>query len=463
MPRSIIVCAALAAMTLPCRSDEPSAPSETRIRLSLTPAPAPKPALRIMLLPEFQETNPGNPCANYLKCFMEQHKFFFDKETVQRREKLLSLPLGELPAKELLDYGGFALTQADWAARLDTPDWQIRLNLKSDGVAVLLPDLQQLQPLANALKVRFRAEVALGQFENAVQSAKTMFAMARHLGEHPTIVGNLEGLAVANIAIGPLEEMIAQPHSPNLYWALTNLPIPLVSVEKGFGGERDIFLKEFHDLDETLPMSTDQLSRFIAHMEPTIAVQVKPGEGVRAWLDERNKDKRALSAARERLAEYGIPRQRLVSFPADQVLLLDAKREYEVRRDDIFKLITLPMWQAIPLVLPMKTGGEADLFIKPFLGGLHVDMGQPRLDRRIALLRQVEALRLYAAEHNGAFPAKLSEVSVPLPDDPFTGKPFLYEVNGVTAHVRGNPPPGEENDPRLNIHYELTLRNPPGR
>ena len=62
-----------------------------------------------MLLPEFQETNPGNPCHNYLKCFMEQQKFFFDKETVQRREKLLALPLDELPAKELLDYGGFAL------------------------------------------------------------------------------------------------------------------------------------------------------------------------------------------------------------------------------------------------------------------------------------------------------------------------------------------------------------------
>ena len=45
---------------------------------------------------------------------------------------------------------------------------------------------------------------------------------------------------------------------------------------------------------------------------------------------------------------------------------------------------------------------------------------------------------MYAAEHSGAFPAKLSDVAVPLPEDPFTGKPFLYEVSGKTAHLRGS-------------------------
>ena len=81
-----------------------------------------------------------------------------------------------------------------------------------------------------------------------------------------------------------------------------------------------------------------------------------------------------------------------------------------------------------------------------------------RLDQRIALLRHVEALRLYAAEHDGTLPAKLSEISVPLPDDPFTGKPFRYEVTGNTAHLRGTPPSGMEKDPSYHVHYEVTLR-----
>lgn len=81
-----------------------------------------------------------------------------------------------------------------------------------------------------------------------------------------------------------------------------------------------------------------------------------------------------------------------------------------------------------------------------------------RLDQRIALLRHVEALRLYAADHGGALPAKLSDVAVPLPDDPVTGKPFLYELAGTTAHLRGSPPLGQQNDAAFNIHYEVTIQ-----
>ena len=81
-----------------------------------------------------------------------------------------------------------------------------------------------------------------------------------------------------------------------------------------------------------------------------------------------------------------------------------------------------------------------------------------RLDQRIGLLRHVEALRLHAAEHDGALPANLSEISVPLPVDPFTGKPFRYEAAGNTAHLRGTPPSGMEKDPSYHVHYEVTLR-----
>ncbi len=48
---------------------------------------------------------------------------------------------------------------------------------------------------------------------------------------------------------------------------------------------------------------------------------------MRAWLDGRTKDQAVVSAARQRLVEYGIPEERLRRFPADQVILLDEKRE----------------------------------------------------------------------------------------------------------------------------------------
>jgi hypothetical protein len=196
------------------------------IRLSVQPAAAPRPALRYLLLPEPREMNPGNPIQNYLKCFMEQQKFFFDKEAFERREKLVAMPLEQLPARELQEYGGFALSQADWAARLDNQGWQVFVKLKADGVSLLLPAVQQLRTLARSFVVRFRAEVALGRFDHALRIAKTLFAMSRHLGEHPTFIANVVGISIASSAIGPLQEMLQQPGCPNLYWALTSLPTP---------------------------------------------------------------------------------------------------------------------------------------------------------------------------------------------------------------------------------------------
>jgi hypothetical protein len=47
---------------------------------------------------------------------------------------------------------------------------------------------------------------------------------------------------------------------------------------------------------------------------------------------------------------------------------------------------------------------------------------------------------------------------VPLPDDPFTGKPFRYNLSGATAHLRGSPPPGREKESVFNVHYEVTVQ-----
>jgi hypothetical protein len=79
------------------------------------------------------------------------------------------------------------------------------------------------------------------------------------------------------------------------------------------------------------------------------------------------------------------------------------------------------------------------------------------LERQIALLRHVEALRLYAAGHGGKLPARLSDIPVPLPVDPFSGKPFDYSVEATTAHLRGESPSGEGSKARGEIHYEVMI------
>jgi hypothetical protein len=400
--------------------------------------PAPKPALRYLLLPELKEMTPGNPIPNYLKCFLDQD-FTTNQETLSKS----------------------ALLQADRAARMDKPDWQVLLKLKTDGFGLLIPDVQKLRFLASALKDRFHDEVVRGRFDDALRTAKTMFALSRHMGEHPTLIGDLVAIAIAHIATGMLEEMLEQPGCPNLYWALTNLPDPLISVSKGMEGERVLLRSEFHELDDREPMTPSQIKKLIAHVDKLRQSGQGSGQSkvnTRAWLNARTKDEKWVETARRRLVEHGIPEERLARFPVDQVVLLDEEREFEVRRDEVTKLMNLPTWQVESLVRQVKPPKEPALFDDALSAFHKVRQAQGRLERFIVLLRHVEALRLYAAEHDGKLPEKLSDIDVPLPVDPFTGKPFLYKREGETAHLRGRPPRGYEKFPHLNIHYEITIR-----
>ena len=214
------------------------------------------------------------------------------------------------------------------------------------------------------------------------------------------------------------------------------------------------------DLSDSAPMSKDQLNKFIADTEKNVfgeGPSTKPG--VRAWLDARTKDDAVVGAARQRLVEHGLSAERLTRFPADQVLLLDEKRELEERFDDVVKTIDYPFWQVEALNAQIELKKPLPLFADAFLPRMQgARRAQGRVDQLIGLLRHVEALCLYAAEHDGTLPAKLSHVPMPLPVDPFSGKPFHYEVTGNTAHLRGTPPSGLEKELRFNMHYEVTLQ-----
>jgi hypothetical protein len=438
MSRIFLWCIPLLAIPNPGRAEQAVTEAETLIRLGVQPMAAPQPALRYLLLPELKEMSPGNPIPNYLRAVVEQEAS--GGETFSRS----------------------ALRQADRAARMDRPDWQILPRLKTDGIGLLIPDVAKLRALASGLQGRFHEEVTQHRLGDARETAKTMFALSRHLAEHPTLIGDLVGMAAAFLAIGGLEEMLEQPGSPNLYWALTSLPNPLVSLEMGLQGERMLIRSEFRELDDRTPMNEDQIKKLISHIDG-LRRQVgdfnQKVEGTRAWLDARARNEEVVHAARRSLIEYGVPEDRLLRFPADQVMLLEAYRIFEVHRDEGMKLAYLPTWQIDWARFVKQQQGDRGPF-GTVLPALHkVRRAQARLEQRIALLRHVEALRLYAAEHGGDLPRKLSDCGVPLPADPATGKAFQYEVEGVTAHLRGSPLPGEEKNPAYNIHYEVTIRN----
>jgi hypothetical protein len=436
-------------------------PGETAARLTVAPTAAPKPALKYQLLPEVRELQPGNPAQWYFRCFMEQRHFFFNKEVAAERERYRTMPLKDLPLDQLKNYGGSALPQADWGARLDTVDWQVLDRVQTEGTDLALPEIGRLRLLAEALQVRFRVEVARRDFDAALVTAKTMLALARHLGECPTPGANRIGLAVADMALDTLTEMVQQPGCPNLYWALTDLPCPLVDLRKGVQGDRATVATDLRAYRADAAMTDTELDELIGRLSGRSGYAREqaglPPRNLRGKLAAQAKDADRIRAARARLVETGCKAELVAKFPPTQVILLDEKREYEARRDDEVKLLGLAQWQ-IDAQIGKGPRGEDGLFADLLPRALELRRAQGRLEQRVAFLRHVEALRLYAADHDGKLPAKLDDAGVPLPADPFTGKPFTYEVEGTTAKLRGAAPKGEEHNPTFNLRYEIVIK-----
>ncbi len=454
MWRTLPVCALLLSSLAVHAADAPV--HQMVIRMSVQPKPAPKPALKYQLLPELREMQPGNPIQGYLKSFMEQAGFYHNKEESAKRDQWLVMPLNNLPLQEMQYYKtNCGLRQADWAARLDMPDWQILLQLRRDGVNTLLPDAQKMRALANALKVRFRLEIAERKFDDALYTAKTMLALSRHFIEHPTLIGNLVGIAIASLTLDVVDEMIQQPGCPNLFWALTDLPSPFLDLRKGLQGERMWILTELPSLDDREPLTETQMKKIVDRLQKAINGPAWPQGSVRAWLEARAKNKDHVRAARKRLVEGLEPADaaKFDSFPPLQIVLLDEKLTHDVQRDEEFKALALPYWQARAVMdaSPPWNKGEKTPLMELIVTAIKVKAAQARLDQRIGLLRCVEALRMYAAAHDGKLPAKLDDIRLPLPVDAATGKPFVYKLAGKTAHLQGAPFPG------IQYRYEVTI------
>jgi len=180
----------------------------------------------------------------------------------------------------------------------------------------------------HALKVRLL--IAQSRYDEAIGSAQTGFAMAKHLGQGSELVHGLFGIGIAAYMCRQLEAFIQRPDAPNLYQALRDLPQPFI------------------DLTEKAK-----------------------------WIEPDTKKK------------------------------------------------------------------------------VHSLMN--RLDRHLAVLQCLEAMRLYSASHEGKFPKQLSDITrIAVPNDPATGKPFIYSRTGSQV-VLEIPASGEETE-RDTMRYELNLK-----
>jgi hypothetical protein len=119
--------------------------------------------------------------------------------------------------------------------------------------------------------------------------------------------------------------------------------------------------------------------------------------------------------------------------------------QYQVVSDDSYKSTALPYPVAMvkrneeaERFKKLETEEPANVFLFYHAGLNRAAMTFARVDRLLAALTAVEAVRSYAAANGGRLPATLADITdTPVLDNPETGKPFEYSVQGDTATLSG--------------------------
>jgi hypothetical protein len=440
---------------------------ETR-SIVLHAAAASVPALKYALVPDVSDLKPGTAALLYQRAHSPEWWQVLMREESFSKFDWFAGPLESFPkeaADKVLQNKGM-LKEIDVAARRTYCDWELHDRIRADGAKLLVPDTVSFRQFGILTGIRTRRALADKKFGAAAHSLQSGFALCQHIAEGPTLINYLVAVSVGALNTSPIEDWVQMPDSPNLYWPLTNLPSPLISLRRNLQGERMLIDHMFpgarealRDPSKSLPADTTTLKQVFEQVNQ-LGLDVPQNFFVEAWIALKvQKDARAF------LIESGRTAAQVDALGQQNVMALYLVAQYERVFDDFAKLSTLPVWQAYPamakadndLMNESTKRPEAMTFPKLLLPALkNVLIAQARLDRRIAVLRSFEAIRLHAAQNKGELLAKWDDLrGIPIPLDPGTGQPFDYRRDGDRAIMNLPALPGR---PDTAIRYEISLK-----
>jgi hypothetical protein len=424
------------------KREPPDEPPLTQLVVS--PAAEPVPALKYRLLPLAAEETHGNGALDYrlaLRLKNLPHKKDSLKAALDSDRERLS----KTEIETLLAAREPYLAAMELAAHRDSCDWQ--LLIARDRFKTAVEEFQAVRIAAQALAVRAGAQIAHDDLAGALSSMSLTFKMSRDCDKAGLLITTIIGCAAAANTTDTLEAFVQHPQAPNLYWALTDLPSPLIDCRPAVEGDVRMMEYEFPQLavlrsrrlsvEEARRLSDEILKRWIED------VWMPEGSIGKTFPEAQARFASACRAANDKrvLLDLGWSKADVVSMPPEQAAWLISDYHWRVYRDEMCK------WAGVPTAQRAEGIRQAGQRLKQFL----VTEGNPladfefvrlapaaevlyaavdRRDRPIALFRVVEALRLFAAAHRGELPASLEAIdAVPIPVDPMSGKPFLYHRN----------------------------------
>ncbi|MBM4093688.1 MAG: hypothetical protein FJ276_30420, partial [Planctomycetes bacterium] len=364
------------------------------MELTLHPQGEPRPALKYRLVADDFDLIDGNAAVHYLKAMgflgqgpAREKMVEFEKRQWDRLMEMreagnfeasvppyswydmtpAELPLDEV--KKYLSYTSFQPRFLREAAKRRKMDLDRQIQADEGVLGYVLPDIQEMRPLAYLQSLRCRVALAEGRINDAIEILGQEYAMAWHLGQDDIVVSNAVGSWCAELAWRDALQLVQRRETPNLYWAFATLPQPLIDLRRTTAFERQLFFEQFkilREVDETLrPVAYWQ--DFVDRLAPQVVncareLRLSPN----AFRDSGAARESlvvfiaaAYPGARQYLIEQcGLPSEQVGAYPTAQVVALAVVRHYEVACDDAFKHAYLPSGHSASDVDGPRTGGN---------------------------------------------------------------------------------------------------------
>ena len=452
------------------------------IEMTVSAASQPDPIFehRLTFLP--YETTNGNAATIYLAGLAEYslEKIWRDLKKQLGEDPYewayIDTPTEKIPLENLrLASAKFDPFIKDYIARATLRrncDWGLKLEDMTGPafIGMSLSWMQDTRSISRTLAMQTRLAIIESRFDDAIDLMRMNYRLAENVGREKVLVGNLVAIAEAGITNRSMTHFIAAPDSPNMYWALSELPRPMVDLrgavrlecanglrivpELASADTEEHSIEEWSRIAREIPVALMEFGYQATEPEKTAMRFIPLGLGIMSY-----------GPAKQRLIESGMDLEKVEAMAVGQVLLIDAKREYLRIANLMEKEVYLPFPTSDErtdkiedLMLSNQsqiTGGFGQIFAGMLLPALQqVRSAQVRTEREVDALRVIEALRMHAAK-TGKFPTKLSDVSVvPVPNNPATLKPFEYRLDGETAVIELPRSDG----PRYAKRFRISLR-----
>jgi hypothetical protein len=448
----------------------------------------------IKLLPPAEQIVSGNAMLDYFMAGTYSYRQYYqsDPERSKRRHKWLETPFDELPIEEIrkeMGESSYSTRLIVEGAKKSYADSHYLERIRRSGAETLLGEIETLRDVMRDLHLQAQVMIRRSDFDKALELLRSAFAVSRHVSAMSGDIPFRVSANQARYSTDLLRRIVTSPDSPNLYWAVAQLPRPLLQTDKLMETELLTWNSSIEPGYFDRPLSEAEANEIFDRWSLIgFSMNILVDPATEEWRKSRAKFVQQLyPIALEHLKKQGDrTSDKLAAMPKSQVCMIFFR---EIWTKDFVRFARWGQFE--PWVVFARVAQEKkpendpfaeirqklpkfpwrDKDAKPFEANpFSTEHGEQfamanaaliaGLETRLNVLMILESLRDYAVDHS-ELPESLDALTrYPLKlTDNFTGRPIRYRrIDAKTARIEAGPPehmPGYSNTNQL--RYEIRL------